>query len=548
MGTGPAYCGHCGAPLGRAFSFCPTCGASLAQPGGVARADEASPSRLDHSGHVAAATVVTSVLPDASAAPRSGAGGRLRTAWARRPRGRLARVAWACLVLLVLGVVLGSWLWGRHQDAPVRAAFASADEDFAYAFSVLAAAGSLDDLVAAGVAFGGVEEDLAGAQLVAGARDSSTGRDAAAVLEAERAVATHAARLSDLQVTDLSAWSDLRVPLSEALAELRTVEGARQNLLEDAPLLAADVFPTVQRAVGDEAAASASRTLATLFTDMGDAAATVDLRQVAARAVDTRVGIDAALEGFPEGSDEAERLAQHRAAYDALAGLAGVDADHLAAWAQVRGDLTTAIGVFRDDEVLRGSAQAAANAVDALIRSAQNELRDWRGRYDEAVATRRAEIAAISIYRSAMDQRLDRYGDLRGDLSNFIDRVEYPDNSVSYDEGYQVLSDAQFQRQLVRDEMVGLAVPSGVADVHNRIVAVLEDAISATGAAYEGTLDAEYCTSTCYYADTPGWQRFRSESSRITEEFDAAVGAWTSAVDGVAASAALRVLPERPVV
>jgi hypothetical protein len=87
-----------------------------------------------------------------------------------------------------------------------------------------------------------------------------------------------------------------------------------------------------------------------------------------------------------------------------------------------------------------------------------------------------------------------------------------------------------------------------VTSRHAALVAVVDDAIAAVSAAYQGTFDADFCTYTCYYKDSPGWQLFTSESGRITDEYAAAVGAWRRAVSAADRAVRNRTLPERPVV
>ena len=64
----------------------------------------------------------------------------------------------------------------------------------------------------------------------------------------------------------------------------------------------------------------------------------------------------------------------------------------------------------------------------------------------------------------------------------------------------------------------------------------------------DGPVDADICTYTCYYKDSPGWQLFMSESGRITDEYATTVGAWNRTVSAAAQTVRNRTLPERPVV
>ena len=77
---------------------------------------------------------------------------------------------------------------------------------------------------------------------------------------------------------------------------------------------------------------------------------------------------------------------------------------------------------------------------------------------------------------------------------------------------------------------------------------MLDDGIAAVSAAYDGLLDADFCSFGCYYRDTHGWQRFRTESSRITDAFGVAVEQWESHLAQAEATAENVRLPKQPAV
>jgi hypothetical protein len=79
-------------------------------------------------------------------------------------------------------------------------------------------------------------------------------------------------------------------------------------------------------------------------------------------------------------------------------------------------------------------------------------------------------------------------------------------------------------------------------------VGVVDDAIAALQSAYDGAADSDNCLSSCYYKDTPGWKRFSSESTRITNAYRAADQHWHAAVVGAESAASLRELPVKPTV
>ena len=52
----------------------------------------------------------------------------------------------------------------------------------------------------------------------------------------------------------------------------------------------------------------------------------------------------------------------------------------------------------------------------------------------------------------------------------------------------------------------------------------------------------------CYYRDTEGWRRFSSESSRITQAYQAALADWEASVSGADRDIARRPLPKQPII
>jgi hypothetical protein len=119
---------------------------------------------------------------------------------------------------------------------------------------------------------------------------------------------------------------------------------------------------------------------------------------------------------------------------------------------------------------------------------------------------------------------------------------------VTYDEAYSTLSEAEWQRREVRDAMTKLELPSRLATSHNQLVGVIDDAIAAVQAAYQGMADSNYCTTSCYYDTTPGWRLFHSESARITVAYDAAVRSWRAALGAAQLEWQQRRMPPIPAV
>jgi hypothetical protein len=96
--------------------------------------------------------------------------------------------------------------------------------------------------------------------------------------------------------------------------------------------------------------------------------------------------------------------------------------------------------------------------------------------------------------------------------------------------------------------MSSLTIPPEVITSHRELISVVSDGISAVDAAYEGTSDSNFCVTSCYYRDTPGWRRFSAESARITQAFQSALSSWQSGVAVAEKTVAGRPLPKQPTV
>ena len=79
-------------------------------------------------------------------------------------------------------------------------------------------------------------------------------------------------------------------------------------------------------------------------------------------------------------------------------------------------------------------------------------------------------------------------------------------------------------------EFAALSPSPELAGEHAQVLRVIDRSIDATQAASLGVAEyqADIYGVYIYFEETPGWQRFQSESTSIGREYDAAVSAWTA--------------------
>ena len=222
----------------------------------------------------------------------------------------------------------------------------------------------------------------------------------------------------------------MRTTLAEAVdsyesarQELRAVDGERA----ESAVLPAGLVSNVEVAVGGTMLASSGESFSELFDSMGSAEDTAGLRAVGNDAESLGAGIAAVLDGFGSTTDEYEQLTAYVDLAAAIAGLSAIDAGHLQDWSEVRSRITQSLAPAELAEASLGSsADTALDHVNGLVGQAQERLRAWRADYDAAADPSATRSAPLTTYRDAMTTQLDRYSELRGSLSDWIDRVEDP--------------------------------------------------------------------------------------------------------------------------
>ena len=470
--------------------------------------------------------------------------------------GRAMRSRWAVVAAVAVAAPLFGWggMAGASflRDRPVHQALDAAAGTYRPVVASLTSVDDFSDLHSAAAQAQRSLPRLRGRFSDLQGRSGDLATRATDVVGAEVAVAEATAALSDLDEQSLEQWGDLHAALvkaereeTRARAELKAVEATSVAAM---PGSAAAVHH-VEQYVGEAVAGMASDATDELLAQVADARHTADVRAVAADAADTAATLGAARAGVDSTSPEGKRLAAATDVIEQLAALSALNGDNLGVWSRTQAPLETALSsLSAEDDGLVGSAAGdkAVRVLDRLVRHAEETLAEWQASYDAAVQQRADDLNALDDYAAGMRAELEAYDDLRGETSDFVDRIEDPGSFVTYNEAYDEFSQGSLDRMDVRDAMDALTVPGEVQSEHDRLLDVIDDAVSAMDSAYSGLLDAQWCTSTCYYRNTAGWQTFSDESDRITGEFDSATGAWEAAVEAAKASIQDRALPVKP--
>lgn len=531
-GAGPTAASPALAPVG-SLSFSP--------PDAVPAALHAPPT---------AAPVPTAVLPQQKAGPgnpRTPPPAEAAKATGRGPRGRsrwLLPIAAGAVVILVAGIVAAT-LWQRAQDRPALAAWKSGEAAFAEVMDQLASAETIDAVNAAGRSAGGAQE-VVGEQAAVLSSEGELDGVVVGALTSRAALLSAVAPLADLDESTLSTWADISPGIDAAVAQVEASTDAMAEVdetLADGATRSTAAAEQVDLVVGRFAATAMELNLVELLDDLSSATVTADVQAVAAGAAELSAVADTTGQALVRGSDEAEQVAASAAVLAPLRELAGLDAEHLDAWQPVRGPLQQGLAGVT---VARAAGARAIANLNSLVAGAEQSLADWQVAYDRAAGDQERAAKALRRYESGARAQLKVYSSLRGDASEFFDRVET--SYVTWDEAFTFLDSARWQRESVRDTLLYMAVPDSMTSAHDGLIAVVDRAIVAVQSGYDGIDDAYNCRTDCNYRETPAWQRFSSESAEITDMFSRAETRWNRALEQETSSQEAQVLPRKPVV
>jgi hypothetical protein len=547
--TAQAFCAWCGGQLVRSARFCPGCGEAT---GGTATVPDTPPAdwlaeEMDKRS-VEPPSDVEETLPLWESAAEVVGDEPVPARRIPRPSRRWMIVGAAATALLLVAIVGSTFGFRYLQDRPVHEAFDGAQQVFSPMAQSFAEASDLEQVGFAGQRAEEAVDRLTSRRTVIVAADTELARSMVPVIDAQVAAAQAGALLAGVD-SDLKIWGGAHEAMATALEDLAAA--AEVLAVQDAESAGAvfggdALLSNLEEVVGTAIAEETEAALQAVLADLTTARNTSDVRAVAEDSARDAQSAEAAMEGMAVGSQEAEQLESSLGIYRAVAGLDLLDGETLGDWPSMRQSITVALGAVPASSPLVSDGREAVRSLNRLVTRAGNKLSDWQAQYDAAVATKAADTSAMEEYAAAMEAAMRRYSTLRSDLSGWIDRVESPSAYVTYDEAYSVLSQAQWDRQTIRDEMNGLAVPDDVRSAHAELVGVVDDAIAAMQAAYDGATDSDYCITSCYYKDTPGWKQFSSESGRITDAYRAADQNWQAAVTAAKGGIEARKLPRKP--
>jgi hypothetical protein len=230
----------------------------------------------------------------------------------------------------------------------------------------------------------------------------------------------------------------------------------------------------------------------------------------------------------------------------AYAKLTDVDARHLDAWDIPQAHLTNALGTVDstavavqalDREALlridTRPAQMAAEHVAGYLTASARKLERYERRLAAYRRKHRAEIKVAADYRATVQMQMGAYGATRRELQQYINDVKDSDERI--DAYRSALQDARRRREGIRATLASLTAPVAVASAHQRLIGVLDRAISATdvGVDLADAIQAIRYEGDPYTSafDLPEYQRFQELSNQIGGEYNSAMGAWNARID-----------------
>lgn len=524
------FCPDCGTRRPTSASFCPGCGVALT-----------SVDVDDTTGSPASPDIVSGVPVGQPVSPGRSTDARSR--W-------LAVTAVVAAVALVVGGTV--WFLARTTDDPALDALDRTRGTYADLISSLAEVKSIEDVAEVATQAQQAGDSLETANQEVRGGDGETAQQVTAVLTAELDNVRALAGLRGLSATSLTPWSehsdDVRASVTAYVAAVSDLAAAEPSAAEQQPDTR-QAWATASDVVSSGVVARSSQEATAALHLLSKVRTTADVRESAQKALQVKTILEASAAAVDEDTSSESSLTKVTAVLDALAPLSGLTVDDLDVWKEVRPSLVSALASVpagSDDERPVGQAgDAALTRLDHVIEVADAAMREWRVNNASAITARQAAVEELDTYASQMRAQVRTYSTLRGDTADFIDRIE-SGAYITFDEGYAFLDQAQWNRRAVRDTMNGLGVPAAMQGQHAALVAVIDRAISAIQAADDGTYDAEWCTTTCYWKNTPGWRTFHTESMAISTEYASTLTAWETGIAEAQGAAAHLPLPPKP--
>jgi hypothetical protein len=190
---------------------------------------------------------------------------------------------------------------------------------------------------------------------------------------------------------------------------------------------------------------------------------------------------------------------------------------------------------------------AATENARGVIQTGARKLARWRRQVARIKHETKGELAAMNSYATSMRGYLATYDGLRSSMDEWIQKVD--SEGATFEESYDFLASASSARAAVRQNIAALDAPAALATAHNNFLGVLDSAVAAVDSAYTGIGEYEsdfFGERYVDYKDTPGWQTFRSESERVSEEYGSARATLESSILQEQRKIERRHLPPKP--
>lgn len=534
-----AFCPQCGTRAIENCRFCASCGRELLAVGSMSVSTEPAESP---------------VSSDPAVEPVDLVPVQARRLPAVTPKHAVVgTISAGCVALLILLIIVGV---GHFNRRDVRAALSVGANGYDAVVAGLQGAKTPEDLeVVAGTATDAKRAVEQQARAMDG-RGDDLGRVVAEQLRAQASVLGAVEGLRGFAGRPLSTYAVTHLNLTTALARERGTRDAlaRHDSSAAGRLPSDTVFVTALSAsAAPTLRQDATTQSSSMLSRLRDAQKSVTVRNLSAEAATQATAIAGAVTSMTDGPEKAA-LAAVQTAFAALGRLGSWNGENPEVWTGLRTEMLASFGSVADlgaDPVAAGELRTvlrdSADSTDRLVASVKTALDDWHAQHAAAVEERRTDAEALKQYAGMVRAQMQTYDQLRGDMARFTARVRDTTVTVTYPEAYGFMARAGSDRRDVRDTLNYTAVPDGMGGAHEDLVGVVDRAISAVQAAYDGIAQSQNCYYGCpYYRDTPGWQEFMSESDAITGAFSGALSRWEAEVVAQTTAVDTRTLPARP--
>ena len=296
-----------------------------------------------------------------------------------------------------------------------------------------------------------------------------------------------------------------------------------------------------------------SRDLASIVEKVSQASRLADLQEAGRSAAELASGSlrdrETKLVTLDDETVKGGAVLAHASITDIVAGygnLEDVSADDLDAWDQAEravidalGQLdaaSTAVVALSPEQPLHietRDPEDAAEHASLLLTTAARKL----ARYEKKLAAfrrrHRRDLKVASDYQVTVSAQIGFYNATRRNLQRYLDAVKDDDEAIPVFRN--ALQDARREREGVRATLASITAPTPLAADHQRLISLLDRAISATDVGVELADAVQELRDFGDYEtggfELPEYQRFVDLSDDITQERNAAVASWQAATE-----------------